>query len=425
MEGGDLARLWKGGKHGRLSPLMQAKAWGLSEAGVAQVDIAAKLEKIGGGHPTKSAVCKLLERIKGDPEWYPGKRPDASYGPAPVLRGAKRKQVAASAMTLKRRGVEPTYASVVAQCPEAVVNPGTGKAVDKHLVYKVLKEDCHDDGAEEPWVCEATIARGSLLPAEREKRRKWAKELLDSGHTGAWFHKHVIWTDISNSILPGNEKKAFLQTMARKRRRRWHSPDAKGASENFTPSKDALKQCAFHDSKVWWAPVLTRGKLEILIFDEDFPGETADGATLVIDRIPGVLARRFPNAKRLPRYVFVDRGRGFYTPAGHITIKFKEALARAGLRPFAGEDASSQPPNIADILPHETVTSWIRSREAKGKPKRPWLETRKAFKKRMGDIAREINRTLDVEGACRGVGHRLEEVLAADGDRLLRGNSPT
>ena len=32
MEGGDLARIWKGGKHGYLSPLMQAKAWGLGEA---------------------------------------------------------------------------------------------------------------------------------------------------------------------------------------------------------------------------------------------------------------------------------------------------------------------------------------------------------------------------------------------------------
>ena len=123
MEGGDLARVWKGGRPGTLSPLMQAKAWGLSEARVPQVDIAAKLEKIGGGHPTKSAVCKLLERIKGDPEWYPGKRPEAAYGPKPVLRGAKRRQVAASAMTLKRRGVDPTYALVVAQCPEALVSP--------------------------------------------------------------------------------------------------------------------------------------------------------------------------------------------------------------------------------------------------------------------------------------------------------------
>ena len=55
MEGGDRARVWKGGRPSTLSPLMQAKAWGLSEARVPQVDIAAKLEKIGGGHPSKFA----------------------------------------------------------------------------------------------------------------------------------------------------------------------------------------------------------------------------------------------------------------------------------------------------------------------------------------------------------------------------------
>ena len=42
MEGGDLARVWKGGRPGTLSPLMQAKAWGLSEARVPQVDITAR-----------------------------------------------------------------------------------------------------------------------------------------------------------------------------------------------------------------------------------------------------------------------------------------------------------------------------------------------------------------------------------------------
>ena len=79
MEGGDLARRWRGGKHGYLSPLMQAKAWGLGEAGVPHDDIAAKIEKVGGGHPTQSAVSKLLLRIKGDPE---GKK-SASAGRVP------------------------------------------------------------------------------------------------------------------------------------------------------------------------------------------------------------------------------------------------------------------------------------------------------------------------------------------------------
>ncbi len=71
----------------------------------------------------------------------------------------------------------------------------------------------------------------------------------------------------------------------------------------------------------------------------------------------------------------------------------------------------------------ETVTSWSRPREAKTKPKKQWLETREAFKKRMADIARDINQELDVEGACRSFRHHLEEVLAAKGDRLLRRNT--
>ena len=370
MEGGDLALLWKKAKRGRLSPLMQAKAWGLSEAGVPPVEIAAKLTKGGGGAPSREAVRRLLERIEEDPGWYPGKRPEAAYGRAPVLAGAKRKQVADSAMTLKRRGVEPTYASVTAQCPKAALNPATGQPVNKHALYKVLKEDCHDEGADEPWVCEATLSKSALRPAEREARKKWAKALLDGGRTGAWYYQNVIWTDISNSIIPGDEKKAFQMTMARKNRRRWHSPDAKGHSENFTPSKDALKQCSFQDHRIYWAPVLARGKLEVLVFDEDFPGETSVGAAALVDRIPRVLARRFPSATRLPRMVFVDRGRGFYAPRGHITNLFKSALGRAKLAPFAGDNAASQPPNIADILPHETVTAWIRLREARSRPRR-------------------------------------------------------
>ena len=174
MEDGNLARLWKRGKRGNLSPLMQAKAWGLSEAGVSAGDIAEKVTKVGGGHPNRHAVHKLRARIDDDPEWYPGKRPHVSYGPAPILRGAKRKRVAECAMALKRRGVEPTYATIVPQCPKAVLNPGTGKPVDKGAVYKVLREDCRDDGAEETWTCEPTLSRNALSLAEREKRRRWA-----------------------------------------------------------------------------------------------------------------------------------------------------------------------------------------------------------------------------------------------------------
>ena len=54
MEGGDLARLWKGGKKGCLSPLMQAKAWGLRD------------ERGGGqkeGGEAERAQAKLLSLL--------------------------------------------------------------------------------------------------------------------------------------------------------------------------------------------------------------------------------------------------------------------------------------------------------------------------------------------------------------------------
>ena len=55
VEGGDLAALWKEAPRGRLSPLMQAKAWGLSEAGLGPAATAEKVTKAGGVAPTREA----------------------------------------------------------------------------------------------------------------------------------------------------------------------------------------------------------------------------------------------------------------------------------------------------------------------------------------------------------------------------------
>ena len=62
-----------------------------------------------------------------------------------------------------------------------------------------------------------------------------------------------------------------------------------------------------------------------------------------------------------PRVVFTDRGPGLYQ-GGHGTTchKYAEALAKHGFRPFAGDDASWQPPDIADLLLHESVAAGIR-----------------------------------------------------------------
>ena len=70
--------------------------------------IAEKLTLIGGGQPSREAVRKLLKRVDDDPRWYPGKRYQAEFGPAPALNGAKRRCIASSAMAAKADGTEPT-----------------------------------------------------------------------------------------------------------------------------------------------------------------------------------------------------------------------------------------------------------------------------------------------------------------------------
>ena len=287
MEGGTLEKLWKCGKKGYLSPLEQVKAWALSEAGKDPAEIAEKVVKIGGGHPSREAIRQLLDRIDEDPDWYPGKRAKAEYGRKPVLRGTKRKQVAATAMRLKKQGVEPTYSSIVANCPAAVRNPDTGVPVRPNSVYAVLKEDCYDRVPACPWNHERVLSRTAISEDAKEQRLRWARWMVGENHTAGWFFQNVIWVDLCNSILPNDKAKAWRQTMARKGGKRWHSPDAKHHSRNLQMNKTPVRQCAWGDEKVWWLPLLTRGKLHIEVLPEDFPGEKSTGVGIAVRMVSG------------------------------------------------------------------------------------------------------------------------------------------
>ena len=55
MDGKALEKFWRGGRKGTLSPQMQALAWGMGEAGIEPVDIAAKITKVGGGNPSTAS----------------------------------------------------------------------------------------------------------------------------------------------------------------------------------------------------------------------------------------------------------------------------------------------------------------------------------------------------------------------------------
>ena len=121
-----LREAWLGGRDGNLSALSEARAWALCEVwrDGGKTDygmftfIAGRLKKVGGGRPTLQAVKQLLERIDGDRDWFPGKSSQQRHGPSSVITPTNQSIVARSAMSMKERGVEPTYSNLVAACPK-------------------------------------------------------------------------------------------------------------------------------------------------------------------------------------------------------------------------------------------------------------------------------------------------------------------
>ena len=109
-------------------------------------EIAKQVSKVGGGHPSKQAIATLHSSTKQDKHWYPGKeKPDAQKrGPKNKFSKAQKRIVANSAMALKRVGVEPTVANVMARCPRALTNPETGEAFTSPTITKVFKTMCYD-----------------------------------------------------------------------------------------------------------------------------------------------------------------------------------------------------------------------------------------------------------------------------------------
>lgn len=52
-----------------------------------------------------------------------------------------------------------------------------------------------------------------------------------------------------------------------------------------TQNAESLKQNSWGTEKVWWALVLTRGKLHIEVFGADFFGENEAGARVLASKV--------------------------------------------------------------------------------------------------------------------------------------------
>ena len=124
---------------------------------------------------------------------------------------------------------------------------------------------------------------------------------------------------------------------------------------------------------------------------------------------------------RLPRILCSDRGPGLYhASTGHIVAQYRNALQRHGFRTYAGEDASQQPADMADVWPHETAVAWIRG-YMKKRPLKKGVglpQMQKDFAAQMAACVRHINAEYEVDDLCSSFPERLAELRKAKGERL-------
>ena len=430
-----LQEAWLEGCEGSMSAQTQARAWALREAWKDEhgektygmlTHIASKLyvttpPKAKKKHPTTPALWQLFEKIDGDEKgWFPGKSYQTKRGPDPAINGTNRNVIARSAMNLKENGEEVTYSAVVSHNPKASKNPTTNRPVDKKVIYNVLKRQCHDDAndPEDTWEHDYRYYKKGLTERQIEARYNWAWELEGNILNPEWCWKNLIWTDICNTILATTKHMHQKQVMARKGKKGWGSKKTKKKSINLQGDTKPIKQNQWGTTKVWWAPVLSRGKLHIEVLGTDFPGEKPDGAAVLVDQLRKAVDKRFPGASQ-PKTLFVDRGQGFYEKNhGKITDEFKDALRRNSFKAYYGDNAKVQPGALSEVMLHETAVSWIRWLQKQTRPKEPWNESVEEYASRLKRIAQDINKRHKVDNLCRGFPKRVELLIEAEGDRI-------
>ena len=98
--------------------------------------MASKVKVVGGGHPQGEAVRQFFLRVDKDPQWHPGKR--GEVGRPKELTGHKRHIIAKSMMAKKKAKIEPCYEAVLEHCPNASINPTTGRPFSQNAINDVL-----------------------------------------------------------------------------------------------------------------------------------------------------------------------------------------------------------------------------------------------------------------------------------------------
>ena len=186
-------------------------------------------------------------------------------------------------------------------------------------------------------------------------RDAWAKAQIRENHSGQWFFRNVVWLDPCNTVLSVSDKAAFDEKQATYGKGpRWMSPDNRMNARNLRASPYATKQCHSGDRRSWWFVVVARGVVKFVQMPEQF-SQTGDGMAMLVAQLTNVLKDMIGYDTPLPRVVFTDRGPGFFQGStGHVVKAYADALKKHGFRPYAGSDASKQPGDVPDCLPHDS-----------------------------------------------------------------------
>ena len=144
-----------------------------------------------------------------------------------------------------------------------------------------------------------------------------------------------------------------------------------------------------------------------------------------VRQLPRMLGRMLGGDAPMPCTLFSDRGPGFYHRRyGTATGDYDAMRSRHGFELWAGTNALAgphrQPPDLADVLLHETANAWLTHRLDRSALQltEPWKEAPCDFEKRLQACVRDLNRTCDVRGLCMGFSERLRELVRRGGDRL-------
>ena len=227
---------------GRLSAWQQARALALLEVsrefhvGRTQLEwVAGQVEKVGGGSPGKAAFSKFFALVDADPDWFPGKQCGEKPGRKPLLTRGKRRCIALSAMTSKKkRGEEPCVAAVVHACPRATLNPITQHAFCEKTIRKVFLEDCYDASPDSPWRFQCPLQKVFLPDSVKQQRLAMSRRLLESHPSSAWWAQHVVWFDPCSTIIPGSQRQYDQMRQVCKGKKRYISDDSKLYSPNLS-----------------------------------------------------------------------------------------------------------------------------------------------------------------------------------------------